>query len=447
MRKSVLAAVLSLGTAACASAPVAEAPHLALLDSAAPVDRQAAALCARFATPERAAELLAPSFLSQVPASQVAAIFGDYRERLGRCVDVQRTDGDDSSAKYQLRFEKGFGASMAVSVDPRAPHQVVGLLLGNPVQAYADLQAIAKEMRALPGTVSFLVADVDGSGLHPRVEIAPRKELAIGSAFKLWVLAELVRSIEAGEHRWEEVAFLTAEGRSLPSGMLQDWPEGAPLTLQTLATLMISRSDNTATDNLIRLVGREQIEATMRAVGHAAPERNEPFLTTRELFLLKDDVAGAEFLAREGDERRRYLDEIVAQLDTEEAPTLVRPTRIDAIEWFASTRDIANVLDWLRKQGERDPVVRQVLTVNPGIDAARTGRTWVGFKGGSEPGVLNLSFVLEDERGAQVVVATWNDPQANLEENRLIGLVERALVLLAPTNDARPPVASEAASR
>jgi len=433
MRKILVSLALVSG-AACASTPGPreDAPHIALLDSAAPVDRQAAALCSRFATPDRAAELLAPSFLSQVPAAQVAAIFGDYRQRAGRCVDVQRTEGEESSARYQLRFEKGFGVSMAVSVDPREPHQVVGLWLGNPVQAYADLQAIVAEMRALPGTVSFLVADVDATGLHPRASLAPKRQLAIGSAFKLWVLAELVRSIEAGEHRWDEVAFLTAGGKSLPSGMLQDWPEGSPLTVQTLATLMISRSDNTATDNLIRLLGRERIEATMRAVGHAEPARNEPFLTTRELFLLKDEAAGAGFLAREVDGRREYLDDIVAQLDPKEAPTLVRPTRIDAIEWFASAHDLANVLDWLRKKGEQDAVVRQVLSVNAGIDAARTGRTWVGFKGGSEPGVLNLSFVLEDPRGVQVVVATWNDPQANLEENRLIGLVERALVLLAP---------------
>ena len=78
----------------------------------------------------------------------------------------------------------------------------------------------------------------------------------MGSAFKLGVLKALKEQIAGGRHSWDEVAELTAPDLSLPSGIIQGWPMGAPLTLHSLAALMISISDNTATDVLMRVVGR-----------------------------------------------------------------------------------------------------------------------------------------------------------------------------------------------
>ena len=57
---------------------------------------------------------------------------------------------------------------------------------------------------------------------------------------------------------------------------MQDWPPGAAVTVETLATLMISVSDNTATDTLIRLVGRERVEARLAASGHQPARRDAP---------------------------------------------------------------------------------------------------------------------------------------------------------------------------
>lgn len=446
MRKT-LCALLLLGASACATtaAPAAAPPpaeQLAKMEPAAPVDLQAAAICERFAAPARAAELLAPAFLAAVPAPKVEALFAEFRQKAGDCVGVKRKEGNETAAKYELQFAEGYGVAMSLTVDAQAPHQVVGLWLGNPVRAHGDLQAIVDEVRKLPGAASFYVADLGANGPQPRVAFGGEKPLAIGSAFKLWVLAELARSIDAGEHRWDEVVRLEAEAISLPSGEMQDWPVGTPVTLQTLATMMISRSDNTATDQLVRTLGREKIEATMRAIGHGSPERNVPFLTTRELFLLKGD-AGARFLAAEPDERRAIVDRDLAKVPAKEARALSAPTRIGEIEWFASAEDLAKVLTWLRDRGAKDPTVRQILAVNPGLPEARPGRTWVGFKGGSEPGVLNLSYVLESPQGTQLLIATWNDSQANLDEAKFFGLVQRALVLLAPAS----PAASATAGR
>jgi beta-lactamase class A len=100
----------------------------------------------------------------------------------------------------------------------------------------------------------------------------PDKALAIGSAFKLYILGELVRAFTAGERKWSDVVPLKAVTMSLPSGILQEWPTGTRMTLQSLAKLMIFRSDNTAANHLLLALGREKVKASRRTLGSHAPK-------------------------------------------------------------------------------------------------------------------------------------------------------------------------------
>ena len=134
------------------------------------------------------------------------------------------------------------------------------------------LEEALEAFRGLSGRVGLWV-ERDG---RPVLALEEDTPLAVASAFKLLVLAALREEVEAGRRAWDEVVRLEEAWKSLPSGLLQGWPEGSPLTLHTLAALMISLSDNTATDALIALLGRERLEALS--------PRNRPFLTTREAF-------------------------------------------------------------------------------------------------------------------------------------------------------------------
>jgi beta-lactamase class A len=60
--------------------------------------------------------------------------------------------------------------------------------------------------------------------------------LAVGSAFKLTILAAWQNQITRRKHTWDEVVRLKAAWKSLPSSIVKDWPGGSPLTLHTLAT-------------------------------------------------------------------------------------------------------------------------------------------------------------------------------------------------------------------
>jgi beta-lactamase class A len=140
-----------------------------------------------------------------------------------------------------------------------------------PAQPEGDIDAHVAAIKALPGRTSVLVL-TDSKLVAAHDADIP---LAVASAGKLAVLLALKNAVSDGRLSWEDVVTLDPKWRSLPSGQLQDWPDGTPLTIASLAHLMISVSDNTATDALIHLVGREAIQAVSR--------RNIPFVDTRNL--------------------------------------------------------------------------------------------------------------------------------------------------------------------
>ena len=111
-----------------------------------------------------------------------------------------------------------------------------------------------------------------------------------------------------------------------------------------------------------------------------------------------------------------------------------KPVHIDTIEWFISTKDLCEVLVWLRDQSEpgKDAApARDILSVNKGLGPLAERFDYVGFKGGSEPGVMNLSFLIRTRAGRWIVFsATWNNPQAPLEKEKFIGLVRSGLGLV-----------------
>jgi len=233
----------------------------------------------------------------------------------------------------------------------------------------------------------------------------------VGSAFKLAILLALKQEIQQGRRSWTDLAGLKDADKSLPSGILQDWPVGSPFSLHTLATLMISRSDNTATDLLLHTLGRERVEQVLPA------SYPFPLLSTREAFVLKlnaPDSLRTRFV--EGDEaaRRAVLTGIAALPLPEAAAMGPDPTHLE-IEWPLSVRQLC---DLLGQVADLD-----VFTVNAGVTDRNLWKS-VAFKGGSEPGVLNLTTQVTDAAGHRIsVCATWNRKDEVVDETRFVGIV------------------------
>ena len=374
----------------------------------------------------------APSFHAALPKEKWDAVVVSMTGQMGKPLAIDRlTAVTPFSANLRVRFERGV-VNAQIAIDPAPPHQVVGLLFTGPEMAGDTLDKLAADIRALPGTTGLGIYALGEGAPRLVAGIAPDKAMPLGSAFKLWVLGELAREVSAGERKWSDVVAIGPA--SLPSGITQNWPPGSPVTIQTLATLMISISDNTATDTLVSLEG-EQLD---RFVTQAGVPRLAPVLTTRQMFALKSpanaDLATQWATSLAPSARRTLLDGNAARLRTTPVDPMMfagKPTKIDTLEWFASPAETAGILDWLRKQGGETPL--PLLAINPGIDPTTRGKfDYVGFKGGSEPGVVTLNFLVRRKDGRWLAIAAgWHRNDAGVEENRLIMLMTRALVLLA----------------
>lgn len=378
-------------------------------------------------------DLFAPVFRQAVPQAQFETIVAQLKTQGGAATGIDSVAPDTAwQATVTVGYEK-IVATMLVSVDPAAPHQITGLRITGAEPRDDSLAKLEADFAKLHGQAGFGIYRLGGDGVAPIAELNGEAPAPLGSAFKLWVLAEASREVKAGARHWDDVVRLGR--KSLPGGVMQDWPEHAPVTLQTLATEMIAISDNTATDTLLTTLGRDKVGAMVKAVGVADPARTLPVLTTMEAFELKapGNAALAAAWAKSSPEARTRLldDHAVAFAATPVDPHMFdgKPLAIDTIEWFASPRDMAKTLDWLRRNG--DETTRAILAVNPGTGPTIAGRfDYVGFKGGSEPGVITLNFLMKTKAGAWLAVTgNWHDAQAAVSEFDFVALMNRALAL------------------
>ncbi|MEL1250259.1 serine hydrolase [Aurantiacibacter gilvus] len=382
-------------------------------------------------------EVFTDQFVEAVPATQFTAIQGQIESQFGPLIGVDSVEAvTPNGANIAIRFERGL-ASGQFTLENGEPYEVTGFLLTDVRPIGDSVEQLLADIATLPGETGVLVTSLV-SGIEPVAASNADQQFAIGSTFKLYVLSALAHSIAAGERNWDDVVHLSE--RSYPGGQLQNWPLGSPVTLHTLATLMISNSDNTATDQLIAVLGREAVEAELVAASHSDPSATLPFLTTREMFVLKSttSVDPGEYLAADLDWRRDALDSL-GDVEPEMADVMAAftggPNLID-IEWFASPTDIARLLQ--RLAALEDDTALGVLAVNPSMSDSMQGAwDYAGYKGGSEPGVLNLTWLLRDDAsGWQVVTLSWNNPEEVLDNARLEMLGMRAIALAsAPAAD------------
>ncbi|PBN42508.1 serine hydrolase [Sphingobium sp. D43FB] len=372
-------------------------------------------------------------FLDAVPVDRWRAVAADLRAQHGKPLALGAVRQDSATAgQVEIRYERAT-VGFTLVVAPQPPGRVVGLRIVGARTANDSMAKVMADIAALPGATSFAVATLGNS--PPQLQEAHRADtaMAIGSSFKLTILAELARAVGAGERRWSDVIPL---GPKSFSGRLLHWPDRAPMTLHSLATAMIAESDNSATDTLLLALGRDKVDAMLTTTGHANPDQALPLLTTAEAFALKmpanADLQG-RYAVASPDARRELLREAASRLTADKVDVgsvAETPTAIGDIEWFASATDMIAQLDWLRIHGGD---ALPIMAIEPGVAPADARRwAYLGYKGGSEPGVMAMNFLARRKDGQwRALSASWNNPAARLDEPRFVALTTRALNLLA----------------
>jgi beta-lactamase class A len=133
----------------------------------------------------------------------------------------------------------------------------------------------ATAVQALQQQIEAIAQGVDGiigvyiKDLASGAEVAHNADAVfpMASVVKLPILHELYRQVEAGSVDLNKRVLFAAQHLVPGSGILQDLDFGIAPTLKDLATLMITVSDNAATDLVIEQIGLAQVEAAMQALG------------------------------------------------------------------------------------------------------------------------------------------------------------------------------------
>lgn len=291
--------------------------------------------------------------------------------------------------------------------------------LTEPAGPLLNREQIEDRLPELGARVSFAAGEIDAAGEFRLVLGAePGMVRPTGSAFKLYVLAALAQAVADGDAHWNELLPIRDEWKSLPSGVMQDRPAGAMAPLAEYADLMISLSDNSATDHLLHRLGRDAVERQLKLLGHSVPERNRPFLSTKAFFGFKyaPDADGRDQYVELSYSRRLAL---VEELERSELPVATgiwpEPRGIDRIEWFSSPLDICRAYAGLVRFDR--PEIDHALSLKDeglNLDSARYPTVW--YKGGSEPGVVTLHYLVRTAEGRTLVASLMvSDPHTTLD--------------------------------
>lgn len=394
-------------------------------------------------SPAQAEEHFAEVFLGEVPAEQIPAVFDQLRPAgPWRPVDV-----DEAGADAVIRLHDGSGEPwrMVISVDDDGAISALFFQPDTgattaPAESWAEVN---ERLTGLDADVSLLAARVgDDDTCEPITEIDSAEPRPMASIFKLYVLGAVARAVDTGQARWDDQLTITADTRSLPSGELQNEPDGAQVSVAQAAAGMIAISDNTASDLLTDLVGRDAVETAMAQMGHADPARNVPFVTTRDFFTIgwgPDDLRD-DWQAADADERRDLLGALPDGTLTVSARDVDDPAWTFGVDWFGSARDICAALVSLHdgEGPDADPadaqMLRTILGHNRGVTIDETAWPYVAYKGGSAPGVVTGSWYGEREDGERfvyVMQAAAPDEAALADHAAFFSLAEDAFRLLA----------------
>jgi len=303
---------------------------------------------------------------------------------------------------------------------------------------------------AIAPIVSVLAAEVTDGACEVVNDLDADMTTPIGSGFKLYILDELASQIGArarrgGRLKWEAPLEIQAKYKSIPAGPLLFVPDGSIYSTRYFAEQMIQRSDNTATDHLLFLAGRKNVERRMALDGHHDPSLNVPLFSTREFAVIKflwSDEQLEEYENASVAKRRQLLAEEkrgwpALEEYFDEHGDQTEPVRIESAEWFANRFDMCKVMASIYEKGQnikKQLPLLEVLTLDDPIQFDREKWIYVGFKGGSEIGVQAGNWLVKRDDGRLFFFsAAFADPDAPLDLGTLIPLLFAAPDILYDT--------------
>ncbi|MCC3266027.1 serine hydrolase [Arthrobacter gengyunqii] len=382
-------------------------------------------------------DTFADVILSELSAEQLAEVLEQVRsERPWTPINVNAAG---TQGIFTLQSGAGELMDLQLSVDEAGMINGIFFGPGTPVRTpAASWDEVETGVASLPDGSGLAVYRVaDGTAI---LDVDADTAKPVGSIFKLYVLVAVSDAVAAGTLSWDAKLTVTDDLRSLPSGELQDAPAGTAVTVREAAQKMIAISDNTATDLLMNAVGRPAVEQALSDAGHADPDRNTPFLSTRELFQLgwgvEESVRG-QWEEADDDGRRALLQTLPDGVLDIPAAAVTTPVWQQDLDWFATAEDLMRAHLALQDRATTDAgaPLRDILGANNGLNLEIGGDwSYIGFKGGSAPGVMAGSWYLERSDGERFVVVQQGasaSPEEVADPMAFFGPAQDGIALLA----------------
>ena len=268
-----------------------------------------------------------------------------------------------------------------------------------------DARAAIEDVASAAGVRVLLHAvDLDSCA---EVSVDADTPVVLASVFKVPVAVELARQFGSGKlDPTERVRVPATQRTSGPTG-LSVLVDDVEMSLRDLAQLMISVSDNTATDVVVERVGREAVNATMRELGLPGTvlEGDCRFLLGR--LLLDLGLSADEMKALAADE-----DEVLERIPPER---WTKCRDLDAPSTNRSTpREVTRLLDliWTDRAApaEQCALVRRIMSQQVWPHRLRSGFAGdvkVSGKTGTLPFIRNEVGMVQYRDGGRYAVAVF----------------------------------------
>jgi len=127
------------------------------------------------------------------------------------------------------------------------------------------LQARVDELaRSFPGIIGAYARNIETGA---EVGYKADELFPMASVYKIPIMVQVFREVDAGRLALNDRIELGVPDRRLGSGLFTYMTPGLKPTLHDLLMMMITVSDNAATDKLLSMVGAKNVTANLRALG------------------------------------------------------------------------------------------------------------------------------------------------------------------------------------
>ncbi|OLB28986.1 MAG: hypothetical protein AUH13_17635 [Acidobacteria bacterium 13_2_20CM_58_27] len=125
-------------------------------------------------------------------------------------------------------------------------------------------ERLTKIAASFPGKVGIFVRNIETG---EETGVNPNDEFPMASTYKVAIMVQVFREADAGHLSLAERVPLSDADRRLGSGLLPYMTPGLNPTIHDLVLLMITLSDNEATDLMLKRVGARNVTAMLRQLG------------------------------------------------------------------------------------------------------------------------------------------------------------------------------------